>query len=186
MKRKNLEVMATFSHPLRVEMMRLLSTRKMTVNELADELPLTSGGVRPHLSYFINRKLLHTKRHGRTVHYWLNRERLVEALSEFGVEAGIDVSLVTRWSIEESRESEGRAKKPRKKKARAKKARAKKTKAKKARAKKTKAKKARTKKKVSKRRASATTKRSAKATKRGRKKAAKKRGARGKKTTSRR
>ena len=176
MKRKNLEVMATFSHPLRVEMMRLLSTRKMTVNELADELPLTSGGVRPHLSYFINRKLLHTKRHGRTVHYWLNRERLVEALSEFGVEAGIDVSLVTRWSIEESRESEGRAKKPRKKKARAKKARAKKTKAKKAR----------TKKKVSKRRASATTKRSAKATKRGRKKAAKKRGARGKKTTSRR
>lgn len=106
MKRKNLEVMATFSHPLRVEIMRLLSARKMTVNELADELPLTSGGVRPHLSYFINRRLLHTKRNGRTVYYWLNRDRLVEALSELGAEAGIDVSLVKRWSVEEPRDVE--------------------------------------------------------------------------------
>jgi hypothetical protein len=49
---------------------------------------------------------LHTKRNGRTVHYWMNRERLAEALREFGDAAGIDVSLVKRWTIEETAEEE--------------------------------------------------------------------------------
>ncbi|HHH31678.1 MAG TPA: hypothetical protein ENK57_25475 [Polyangiaceae bacterium] len=46
--------------------MGLVSDRKMTVAELARELPISSGAVRPHVSYFINRKLLHSQRRGRT------------------------------------------------------------------------------------------------------------------------
>jgi len=158
MKRRNLEVMATFSHPIRVELMRMLSRRKMTVDEMAAKLPLTAGGVRPHIAYFVDRKLLHSQRQGRTVRYWLNRERLGEALAEFGSGAGLDVQLVKRWSIEEPAAANGAKKaskkaakkKAAKKKAAKKKGSAKRGVAKRSTAKRTQAKRSATKKRATK------------------------------------
>jgi DNA-binding transcriptional ArsR family regulator len=104
MKENNRRILALFSHPARVKMIQLLAARGLGTGELGTGLAMGRAGAIVHLNYLINEQLIHSRRYGKRVRYWLDRERLVEALNELGESVGFEVKLTRGFKQEVSDE----------------------------------------------------------------------------------
>jgi DNA-binding transcriptional ArsR family regulator len=104
MKENNRRILALFSHPARVKMIQLLAARGLGTGELGAALAMGRAGAIVHLNHLINEQLIHSRRYGKRVRYWLNRERLIEALSELGESVGFEIKLRRGFKTEVSDE----------------------------------------------------------------------------------
>ncbi len=86
-------ILALLSHPSRVALIELLGKKAMQTDEMAAEMPIELAGTVVHLNYLINEGVVLSKRFGRRVKYWLDRERFAIALAALGDEIGIRVTL---------------------------------------------------------------------------------------------
>ncbi len=93
MHERNRRILALLSHPSRVKLIELLGHKALQTDEMAKKMPIELAGTVVHLNYLINEGVVHSKRFGRRVKYWLDRERFAEALSELCDEIGIRVTV---------------------------------------------------------------------------------------------
>ena len=72
------EVFKAFSDPTRLRLVKLLSDHRgaLCVNALADRLNVSQSAVSQHLRVLRQAGLVRSDRHGSTVHYSLNQNRL--------------------------------------------------------------------------------------------------------------
>lgn len=89
----NRRILALLSHPSRVKLIELLGQKALQTDEMADMMPIELAGTVVHLNYLINEGVVHSKRYGRRVKYWLDRERFSAALADLCDEIGIRVSV---------------------------------------------------------------------------------------------
>lgn len=89
----NRRILALLSHPSRVKLIELLGQKALQTDEMADMMPIELAGTVVHLNYLINEGVVLSKRYGRRVKYWLDRERFSAALADLCDEIGIRVSV---------------------------------------------------------------------------------------------
>jgi DNA-binding transcriptional ArsR family regulator len=72
------EIFKVFSDPTRLRLVKLLSDHRgaLCVNALADRLNVSQSAVSQHLRVLRQAGLVRSDRHGSSVHYSLNQERL--------------------------------------------------------------------------------------------------------------
>jgi DNA-binding transcriptional ArsR family regulator len=92
MKDDNRRILALLSHPVRIRMIELLAKRALGTGEIAKGVKIGRPGAVVHLNHLVNEKLIHSRRYGKRVRYWLNRERLAEAVADLGQSAGFKVT----------------------------------------------------------------------------------------------
>jgi predicted ArsR family transcriptional regulator len=93
MDERNRRILALLSHPSRVQLIQLLGQQAMQTDEMAEKMPIEQAGTVVHLNYLINEGVVQSKRYGRRVRYWLDRERFTEALAELGDSIGVRVQI---------------------------------------------------------------------------------------------
>jgi hypothetical protein len=93
MDERNRRILALLSHPSRVKLIELLGRKALQTDEMAEKMPIELAGTVVHLNYLINEGVVHSKRYGRRVKYWLDRERFSEALADLCDEIGIRVAV---------------------------------------------------------------------------------------------
>ena len=93
MHERNRRILALLSHPSRVKLIELLGRQALQTDEMAEKMPIELAGTVVHLNYLINEGIVHSKRFGRRVKYWLDRERFSEALSDLCDDIGIRVAV---------------------------------------------------------------------------------------------
>ena len=65
MKNETIEILRTFSHPIRLRAMELLARKPRTIDELTEELPIERASVDAHIRMLRNNGLLKTTSGGR-------------------------------------------------------------------------------------------------------------------------
>lgn len=93
MHERNRRILALLSHPSRVKLIELLGRQALQTDEMAEKMPIELAGTVVHLNYLINEGIVHSKRFGRRVKYWLDRERFSEALADLCDDIGIRVAV---------------------------------------------------------------------------------------------
>lgn len=80
-------VLKVLAHPHRLKMVELLSRRRYSVGELAEQLQLAPNAVSQHLNQMKDRGILSVEREGRTAYYRVtnpNAGNVIRCIREHG------------------------------------------------------------------------------------------------------
>lgn len=83
MKNETIEVLRTFSHPIRLRAMELLARKPHTIDDLTEKLPIERASVSSHVMLLRNQGLLKSSSGSRPVYHELDREVLGKAIADF-------------------------------------------------------------------------------------------------------
>lgn len=83
MKNETIEILRTFSHPIRLRAMELLARKPHTIDQLTEKLPLERASVNTHIMVLRNQGMLKSTSGSRPVYHELDRKVLGKAIADF-------------------------------------------------------------------------------------------------------
>lgn len=75
------EMCKVFSHPKRLEIMRLLKDKEMSVSDIAKETQMNIGNLSQHLNMMKQRHILESRKEGATVYYCFSNSKIIKAFT---------------------------------------------------------------------------------------------------------
>lgn len=70
-----------FSHPKRLEILRLLKDKEMSVTEIAKATKMSIGNLSQHLGMMKQRHILESRKEGATVFYRFTNDKIIKAFT---------------------------------------------------------------------------------------------------------
>ncbi len=70
-----------FSHPKRLEILKLLKEKEMSVTDIAKEIKMSIGNISQHLNMMKQRHVLESRKEGATVYYRFSNSKILKAFT---------------------------------------------------------------------------------------------------------